>query len=218
MSAIEFLAPTGKTFSVQLYNATTNVAIGSPITGVVEVTVPTRYRASTGSNTGIVYVVATSGNVKRSGYANLDDPSDSGYSGLVDTIESAKLSPVVVRPLQLEQAERALGNNVDLVTGETPLDAFDVLADSSGNIPDLNTLTLEVIIETINKATRIVIADANIARDVEYASPSVPSAATAMWRWPSGVTTNPSEWRWSLRETANDTRLAGGLVTVTYEP
>ena len=87
MSAVEFLAPAGKTFSAQLYNAVSGAAIGAPIAGIVDA-VPTRYRFSTGSNTGIVYLVATAttGNARMSGYADLDSPIN-GYSPLRDSVD-----------------------------------------------------------------------------------------------------------------------------------
>lgn len=84
MSAIEFTAQAGKTFSVQLYNASTGATIGSAITGVTDSSVPTRYRADTGSNTGVVYAVATATNLRVAGYADLNNPTN-GFSVLTDT-------------------------------------------------------------------------------------------------------------------------------------
>jgi hypothetical protein len=218
MSQIEFVASQGYAFTVALRNP--NAAYASLATGlaVTQVT-PGVYRCATGSVTGVVYVEATAGALRVVGFANLDEPGANGYSEVFDNLAEAAgtSATVVVTPLQLEQRERARGNNVSLVTGETPLAAFDVLADGDGNIPDLDALTLEVVIETINKATRLTIPNASITRNVVGSGENV-TAASVVSRWPSGVTTNPSEWRWSLRETANDGHLAGGLVTVTYEP
>ncbi len=82
MSAIEFIAQAGKTFSVQLYNAITGDPIGSPITGVTDSSVPTRYRISGIATTGNVYVVATGPNVRVAGYARLDAPDSTGLARL----------------------------------------------------------------------------------------------------------------------------------------
>lgn len=102
MSAIEFTAQPGKTFSVQLYQLD-GTPIGDAITGVTDSLVPTRYRASTGSTTGTVYVVATTTNLRVTGYANLDKPAAaSGYSPLSNLTDlendccNNELTPVTI--------------------------------------------------------------------------------------------------------------------------
>lgn len=96
MSAIEFTANAGKTFSVQLYDANTGAAVGSAITGVTDSVTPTRYRNGTGSNSGIVFVLATATNLSVSGYADLDNPNEYGYSelGSLSDIQSAGLQSI----------------------------------------------------------------------------------------------------------------------------
>ncbi len=129
MSAIEFSAQAGKTFSVQLYSATTGAPIGAAITGVTDGTAPTLYRASTGSNSGIVYVVATATNLKVAGFANLDKPAASGFSAVLDSYAAAiagGAANVIVTPLSTEQTARVTGNNIDVKTSEQPLFTFTV--------------------------------------------------------------------------------------------
>lgn len=111
MSAIEFTAQSGKTFSLQLYNATTLAAIGTPLapTGVGGI-----YRVSTGANTGIVYVEATATNLLVAGFANLDSASANGYSPLRDTYDEA------ATPLA------SLDSSLDAAKGAT----FDTTTDS----------------------------------------------------------------------------------------
>lgn len=88
MSAIEFTAQAGKTFSVQRYTVE-GAAFGSPITNVTDTATPTLYRADVGNTTGIVYVVATATNLRVAGYANLDVPGFTGFSALSDPVELA---------------------------------------------------------------------------------------------------------------------------------
>lgn len=87
MTAIEFTAQAGKTFSVQLYDVVTGDAIGAATAGVTD-DPPTLYRADVGAATGDVYVVATATNLRVAGYADLNSPVN-GYSPLTDTPASS---------------------------------------------------------------------------------------------------------------------------------
>lgn len=99
MSAIEFTALPGRSFSVQQYNVTSGAPIGSAISPVTDSVTPTRYRTST-PNTGVVYVVATATNLRVAGYANLDRPATSGFSELYDNLDevNALYGPSVQPP------------------------------------------------------------------------------------------------------------------------
>jgi hypothetical protein len=144
MSAIEFIAPAGKTFSVQLYNATTGAPIGDAITPVTD-SVPTRYRANTGSATGVVYVVATATNVRAAGYADLDNPSG-GYSSLTDSVDSATGQiNVTVLPSTVQQSQRSKSATLKVYVGETILTSHNVI-DPLGNPVTLTGRTLRLVI------------------------------------------------------------------------
>ena len=99
MSQIEFTALPGRTFSVHLYDAITDVPIGVPIAGVTDSVVPTRYRADTGTQAGIVYVVASATNLRVAGYANLNKPGQHGYSEILESLQEAQSLDDPVAPV-----------------------------------------------------------------------------------------------------------------------
>lgn len=138
MSAIEFTAPTGKTFSVQLYNATTLAAIGAAITPVTDTA--GIYRASTGANTGIVYVEATATNILVAGFANLDDAAANGYSPLRDTYDEANTKAGVRSAVGLASAN--LDTQLGAIAEKTATIGTGVISGSSpvsdtGNIAEI---------------------------------------------------------------------------------
>ena len=145
MSAIEFIATAGKTFSVQLYNATTGAAIGSAFTGVND-SVPTRYRVNVGNAAGVVFMVATATNLRVSGYFDLNKPVG-GYSQLVDTLadESA---------IALEVFRRLAGQRVALADAPIVGNVREVVnsLDYSDAI-DLTTSADSVLVFTVRRCT-----------------------------------------------------------------
>lgn len=132
MSALEFIATVGKTFSVQLYNATTGAAIGAPVTGVTDSVTPTRYRVNVGSNAGVVFVVATATNVRVSGYFDLDNPVG-GYSQLVDSLTAVDESAIALEVFRRLAGQRValadapiVGSVRDVVNSLDYSDAIDI--------------------------------------------------------------------------------------------
>ncbi len=228
MSAIEFTAQSGKTFSVQLYNATTLTTIGTALT-------PTGtggiYRVSTGANTGIVYVEATATNLLVTGFANLDEAAANGYSGLKDTYDEAvgvaaavldealsghttagtvgaalttASSAITVVPLTGVVESRVSGTTISLFTGETPSVSVACL-DAEGNAVTLTGLTLELTIETLAGTDVEVIADADIGK----------SGSTFTFSPSTTVTATARTLNWSLRKTSDDSVLMHGKMTVS---
>ncbi len=221
MSAIEFSSWPGRTWSVQLYDPLTGATLGSPIVGVTDGTTPTLYRLSTGSRTGIVYVVGTATNARVRGYANLDQPAATSYSPVLESYADALAAPQVVAPivtpLDLEQRNKQVGNNLLLSTRERPVFAFNVLEDADGKIPDLLALTLVVIFVRRGSGETVTVPDGSISKVVTKDGSTVLSASVS-FRIPAAVSEEASEWDWSLRETANDIDLSGGITTVVWRP
>lgn len=88
---LEFGSLPGKTFSVQRYHKTSGAAVGDPVNSIVDSVVPTLYRVDFGTELGgIVYIVATTTNLRVRGFANLSRQSSNGYSSLFGSLESAE--------------------------------------------------------------------------------------------------------------------------------
>lgn len=188
MTAIEFLAPTGKSFSVQLYDKQTNATIGSPIAATEGA--PTRYRADTGTNTGIVFVVATATNLRVAGYANLNDPSAAGYSPIVDNLNDADLlkikalvdnSKVVVLPGRDRALPKSNRGRIVVSQGEL-ITIVRAVVDGNGNPLSLAGRTLQFVIQDARGLDVAVVPNSSIT--VSGASSDsysfvVPSAGSA---------------------------------------
>lgn len=181
MSAIEFTANAGKTFSVQLYNATTGASIGSAITGITDGTTPTLYRASTGSAEGLAYVVATTTNLRVAGYTNLSNPAINGYSQLRDSIaevESAVITVLPGRDRGLPQSNRGR-----IIIAESELITISrQVVDGNGSPLNLSGRTLQFVIQDARGIDIAVVANASIAvsgTNSDTYSFAIPSAASA---------------------------------------
>lgn len=83
MSGIEFTSNPGKTFLVSVRNPASGYVLLASGIACTEIT-STRYRASLGSLTGLVWIEAAAGATKTVGFADLDAPSANGYSDVVD--------------------------------------------------------------------------------------------------------------------------------------
>lgn len=143
MSAIEFLAPAGKTFSVQLYDPTTGAAIGTPITGVTDSVTPTRYRADTAAVAGVVFVVATTTNLRVAGYANLSDPyAITDHSPVLDLTDVNLINLRTQIDAAIAGAELTVKNFLDTEGDIKPIAppagaAFQLEADTSAIASDV---------------------------------------------------------------------------------
>lgn len=108
VSQIEFIAQAGYVFTVALYNPLSgysSLATGLTVTEVVS----SVYRCSTGSVTGLVYVVATSGALRVVGFVNLDAPGANGYSEVLDTLEQARAATELLKVPRADQVLSAGG-------------------------------------------------------------------------------------------------------------
>lgn len=211
MSAIEFSAQAGKTFSVQLYDATTGATIGSPIAGVVDNITPTRYRASTGTNSGIVYVVATTTNLRVAGYADLDNPpANSTWSPLAESLDQVGGGEVnlTVLPSQVQQNPRSKASTLKLYVGETISVSHQVL-DPSGQPVTLTGMTLLLVFEDRH------------GNEIASVTPTI-SGSTFNAVIPSSVTIKsgrPMTWALRNRGVGGGNAVVGeGAVEVQYAP
>lgn len=83
MAAIEFTSSPGKSFTVVVRNPASSYA--SLATGIACTEIAaTRYRATVGSLTGVVWIEATAGATKAVGFSDLDNPEPTGYSEVTD--------------------------------------------------------------------------------------------------------------------------------------
>lgn len=208
MSAIEFIAQPGKSFSVQLYNVTTGATIGAAIMPVVDTATPTRYRADTGANTGKVHVVATATNLRVSGYADLDKPADNGYSGLAGSMEELGGGSVslTVLPTNVQQKPRSKSSTLNVYVGETITTAHSVV-DADGNPVVLTGKTLKLVIRIKNGAQLCSL------------TPAI-SGSSFSATLPSNVATQPGRpLVWALRDKspgAGNVVLGEGAVSIDY--
>ncbi len=88
-AAVEFIAWPGKTFIAQAYDPTSSDPAGSPVGGILDSGVASRYRFAL-DQTGIKFIKATATNLLVAGYVNLDAPADNGSCPIVDTYELAQ--------------------------------------------------------------------------------------------------------------------------------
>lgn len=114
---------------------------------------------------------------------------------------------VVVQPLQGTQTHRLQGSDITVKIREKVLIGFNV-QDVDGNPVDLDALTLEIRIQSLDRATTITIPNADISR----------SGDSFTFRLTTAVTAAVREWTWSLRETEYDGELIGGSLAVVYAP
>lgn len=191
MSAIEFSAQSGKTFSVQLYHATTGDAIGSPITGVTDGTTPTLYRANTGTNTGTVYVLATATNLHVAGFADLSNPGTNGYSQLKE-FTAASSAAITVLPSQVQQ-----NPTIRLKTGSTKAKTVTVEENLTGK-------TLKLFVRT--------------KQDVFVAEISVTAANGSYSFTPTeALTAKTCDYFYAVREVSDgNNSLYDGILQVAY--
>jgi hypothetical protein len=92
-------------------------------------------------------------------------------------------------------------NQLVLYTGETEI--TDGLADES-----LDDLTLELVIESLDRLTKLTVSDAAITKSDTTWTATLPSAVTATFR----------EWRYALRKTSTSQVMASGIISVYYGP
>lgn len=206
MSAIEFTAQSGKTFSLQLYNATTLATIGTALTPTEAAT--GIYRVSTGANTGVVYAKATATNVLVAGFADLDDVAANGYSALRDTYDEAENSSgvsVTVLPATGTETSRVSGTALTLFTSELIAVAVGV-TDSDGVAVDLTGMTLELIFES--GSTEVTIVDADITKTTSSFSFTTTTALVSAEKL----------WKWALRKTTDGAVVVSGTMEVIYKP
>ncbi len=86
MSQGEFIGPVGITFTVTLRNPATYASVQSGISCTSPTPGVYRFDAT---GTGLVFVEAVSGDLRLSGYANLDVPGATGYSEVLDSYAAA---------------------------------------------------------------------------------------------------------------------------------
>lgn len=216
MSSIEFTSLPGKTFSVQVYDATTGGALGSPITGVTD-SLPTRYRADLGSVFGVVYIVATATNLRVAGYADLDRPNQFGYSALLASVEE------LASYLALDNFDASLDNiSATLAVVASAVSAIDTL--QAGVVPNLIQLYTGST-EPVGVPVRGTIPELDLSLVINtkdgkhFATLSVTSNSTSFTFTPTAdLTAKAREFTWSLRkpEANQDGVVAFGPMKVIY--
>ncbi len=201
--AVEFFAPTGKTFSVQRYNAVDGTTIGTAIT-VSSDSPPTRYRFTT-TGTGVILVVATSGNLRVAGYANLDRPDDSGVCKLFDSYEAAVATTTVsINVLPGSDKGIARGSRGEIVVLlQEEITISRTVVDANNAPVDLRGRTLEFVIEDARGNDVAVISNTDIdvsGTDHNTYSFTVPAAASA----------TVGNFEYALNDVGNSANLAIG--------
>jgi len=138
MAAIEFTANPGKTFVLEVKDP--DDAYASLATGIACTEISaTRYRATVGALTGVVWIEAVAGATKAIGFADLDNPGENGYSDVVDSQPAAAVATVVSVLPGRDRAVADAGASVitvklnEIVTiARSVVDANDAAMDLSG--------------------------------------------------------------------------------------
>jgi len=126
---------------------------------------------------------------------------------LANAVEGSSAFSVTVLPLSAGMVSRTRGTTIEVFTNETTTISVAV-TDSAGDAVDLETLTLELVIEDLLTTDKSVIANGDIAKVTN----------TFSFAMPAIVTNAERNLVWSLRNTANDNVLAHGPLIVTYAP
>ena len=128
--------------------------------------------------------------------------SDTEGTYVVDDPDS--LAPAVtVLPLTGDAIARVSDTTITVFKGEQ----IPVSVSITGDV-DLTTKTLQIVIEKIGTADKLVIADADIHT----------TATTFTFTVPSSLTANVDQYQWILRELSTQIKLAGGVLLVKAAP
>lgn len=126
----------------------------------------------------------------------------------LDSGGSSSSSGTIVIPVVGVVAATVDGSTIRLSTGDSAATVTVATVDSNLDAVDCSGLTLQVVIESLDKTDATTIADGSITKTTTTVAFAVPSSVRAAER----------TWRWSLRNTSNDVAIMGGYLYVQYAP
>jgi hypothetical protein len=204
MAAIEFTSSPGKTFTVVVRDPANGYA--SLATGIscTEISA-TRYRATVGSLTGLVWIEATAGATKATGFADLDRPAANGYSDVSDS-PSAN-SVITVLPGRDRAVADAAASSITVKLGEIITIARSVV-DANGLPMDLSGFTnLQFVVQDARGLDLAVVAHASITI-------SGTSHDTYSFVTPSGFTAKLGVFDFSLNQVGGGQIVGGKWIVL----